>query len=142
MENKYVSSSHTSASKGEGLALGTSKQVVQKAHKCRTCNKTFPTDQALGGHQTTHRPKPAQSATPKHEALMLSAEEARVQVQESWILISMSFPQWKKNEGGALVFFFFPLSFDNSVSYSSWVKPHGYCILIYIFFPNSMICLV
>ncbi|XP_034689072.1 zinc finger protein 1-like [Vitis riparia] len=75
MENKYVSSSHTSASKGEGLALGTSKQVVQKAHKCRT-SKTFPTDQALGGHQTTHRPKPAQSATPKHEALMLSAEEA------------------------------------------------------------------
>ena len=75
MENKYVSSSHTSASKGEGLALGTSKQVPQKAHKCRTCNKTFPRGQALGGHQTMHRPKPAQFATPKHEALMLSTEE-------------------------------------------------------------------
>ncbi|RVW18772.1 hypothetical protein CK203_107741 [Vitis vinifera] len=59
MENKYVSSSHTSASKGEGLALGTSKQVPQKAHKCRTCNKTFPRGQALGGtRQCTGRSQP------------------------------------------------------------------------------------
>ncbi|XP_010651683.1 zinc finger protein ZAT9-like [Vitis vinifera] len=71
MGNKYASSSHTAASEEEGQALGTSKhakQVVQKSHKCRICNKSFPTGQALGGHQTTHRPKPAQLATTKQEA--------------------------------------------------------------------------
>ncbi|KAJ9699068.1 hypothetical protein PVL29_007918 [Vitis rotundifolia] len=79
MGNKHASSSHTAASEEEGLAVGTSKhakQVVQKAHTCRTCNKSFPTGQALGGHQTSHRQKPAQLATPKQEALILSAEEA------------------------------------------------------------------
>ncbi|CBI24296.3 unnamed protein product, partial [Vitis vinifera] len=68
--------SHASmTSTEEGLAVGTSKhakQVVQKAHKCRTCNKSFPTGQALGGHQTSHRQKPAQLATPRQEALILS----------------------------------------------------------------------
>ncbi|RVW76014.1 hypothetical protein CK203_055283 [Vitis vinifera] len=51
MGNKYASSSHTAASEEEGQALGTSKhakQVVQKSHKCRTCNKSFPTGQSLG----------------------------------------------------------------------------------------------
>ncbi|KAL6340354.1 hypothetical protein AAG906_005806 [Vitis piasezkii] len=79
MENKHASSSHAAASEEEGLAVGTSKhakQVVQKAHKCRTCNKSFPTGQALGGHQTSHRQKPAQLATPRQEALILSDEEA------------------------------------------------------------------
>ena len=79
MGNKHASSSHTAASEEEGLAVGTSKhakQVVQKAHKCRTCNKSFPTGQALGGHQTSHRRKPAQLATPRQEALILSDEEA------------------------------------------------------------------
>ncbi|KAJ9699064.1 hypothetical protein PVL29_007914 [Vitis rotundifolia] len=71
MGNKYASSSHTAASEEEGQALGTSKhakQLVQKSHKCRTCNKSFPTGQSLGGHQTTHRQKPAQLAAPKQEA--------------------------------------------------------------------------
>ena len=71
MGNKYASSSHTAASEEEGQALGTSKhakQVVQKSHKCRICNKSFPTGQSLGGHQTTHRQKPAQLAAPKQEA--------------------------------------------------------------------------
>ncbi|XP_034689068.1 zinc finger protein AZF3-like [Vitis riparia] len=71
MGSKYASSSHTAASEEEGQALDTSKhakQVVQKSHKCRTCNKSFPTGQSLGGHQTTHRQKPAQLASPKQEA--------------------------------------------------------------------------
>ena len=71
MGNKHASSSHTAASEEEGQALGTSKrakQVVQKSHKCRICNRSFPTGQSLGGHQTTHRRKPAQLAAPKQEA--------------------------------------------------------------------------
>ena len=71
MGNKHASSSHTAASEEEGQALGTSKhakQVVQKSHTCRICNKSFPTGQSLGGHQTTHRQKPAQLAAPKQEA--------------------------------------------------------------------------
>ncbi|XP_034689075.1 zinc finger protein ZAT9-like [Vitis riparia] len=71
MGNKYASSSHTAASEEEAQALGTSKhakQVVQKSHKCRICNKSFPTGQSLGGHQTTHRQKPAQLAATKQEA--------------------------------------------------------------------------
>ncbi|KAL6340706.1 hypothetical protein AAG906_014396 [Vitis piasezkii] len=67
MGNKHASSSHTAASEEESLAVGTSKHAKQVS---------FPTGQALWGHQTSHRQKPAQLATPRQEALILSDEEA------------------------------------------------------------------
>ncbi|RVW18777.1 hypothetical protein CK203_107739 [Vitis vinifera] len=104
MGNKHASSSHTAASEEEGLAVGTSKhakQVVQKAHKCRTCNKSFPTGQALGGHQTSHRQKPAQLATPRQEALILSDEEASQRQQKHWFQQEAGLDNNIKEESGS-----------------------------------------
>ncbi|KAL6340343.1 hypothetical protein AAG906_005795 [Vitis piasezkii] len=58
MENKYVSPSHTSASKGEGLAPGTSKQVVQKPTSAGPA-RPFPRIRLLGTtRQLTGRSQP------------------------------------------------------------------------------------
>ena len=37
----------------------------EEGHKCKTCKKSFPTGQALGGHQTIHRRKSAQLVFPE-----------------------------------------------------------------------------
>lgn len=83
-------SSYISYSDPDQDVRGTLAAVVPKTethnrhYQCPTCDKTFLTGQALGGHQTSHRKqKPPVQETEKEKPAVQEAKEEKPAVQEA-----------------------------------------------------------
>ncbi|KAG2729743.1 hypothetical protein I3760_01G264100 [Carya illinoinensis] len=76
----------------EAAATGTGKAGYY-VYECKTCNRTFPSFQALGGHRASHKkPKAAMSAEEKSsKQFLLSSDEEEAQFKKNDHLSSISF---------------------------------------------------
>ncbi|XP_008801217.2 zinc finger protein ZAT5-like [Phoenix dactylifera] len=64
-------------------ATATSGKAGFYVYECKTCNKCFPSFQALGGHRTSHK-------KPKMAVVAPAAEEKKAMVDEDMLQISMN----------------------------------------------------
>ncbi|KAK8662252.1 hypothetical protein V6N13_091838 [Hibiscus sabdariffa] len=74
----------------EAASNGTGKAGYY-VYECKTCNRTFPSFQALGGHRASHKkPKVAITAVPPTTTIRLSDEEEGQQFKKSNNISSLS----------------------------------------------------